>query len=170
MAILGTRPLTNQDEKLLREMLLLAIFMQDGTHATPEMLAKPEISRYVEGWGQPDDHGFAAVVRNTGEAVGAVWTRLFKSENRGYGYIDDRTPELTIAIREEWRDQGVGSFMLRELFDVLRDQYPGVSLSVSPNNPAMHLYERLGFRNVGQSGTSVTMLRTWEPVADREKA
>ena len=170
MAIVGTRPLTAEDEKLLWEMLQLAIYTPDGSPASPEILQKPEIRRYVEGWGLPDDRGFAAVVRNTGEPVGAVWTRLLKADNRGYGYVDDRTPELTIAIHKDWRDQGVGSFMLRELFDLLRDQYPGVSLSVSPSNPALHLYERLGFRNVGTSGTSVTMLRTWEPVADQEKA
>lgn len=172
MAIVGTRPLTAEDEPLLWEMLQLAIYMPDGSKAPQSLLEKPEIRRYVEGWGQPHDRGFAAVVRGSGEAVGAVWTRLFTGENRGYGYIDDLTPELTIAIREDWRDQGVGSFMLRELFDTLRDQYPGVSLSVSPNNPALHLYERLGFKLVGEpgpSGHSVTMLRTWEPVADQAK-
>ena len=172
MAIVGTRPLTPEDEPLLWEMLQLAIYMPDGSVAPKSMLEKPEIRRYVEGWGQPHDRGFAAVVRGSGNAVGAAWTRLFTGENRGYGYIDDLPPELTIAIREDWRDQGVGSFMLRELFDSLRDQYPGVSLSVSTANPALHLYERLGFKLVGQTGTpgsSVTMLRIWVPVADKEK-
>ncbi len=170
MAIVGTRPLTAADEKLLWDMLQLAIFMPDGTQASAEILERPEFKRYVEGWGQPHDYGFAAVVRNTGEPVGAVWTRLFTGDNRGYGYVDDLTPELTIAIRKDWRDQGVGSFMLRELFTLLRDHYPGVSLSVSPRNPARHLYERLGFRSVGTSGTSVTMLHTWESVAKTGKA
>ena len=162
MAIVGTRPLTPEDEALLWDMLQLAIYTADGTLAPRELLTKPEIRRYVEGWGQPDDRGFAGVILGSGEAVGAAWVRRLIGENRGYGYVDDATPELTIAIRPEWRGQGLGSFMLRELLDDLRERYPGVSLSVSPKNPAVELYERLGFSRVGQAGESVIMHRGLE--------
>jgi hypothetical protein len=36
---------------------------------------------------------------------------------------------------------------------------PAISLSCDPANPAMRLYERLGFVAVGESGTSITMLK-----------
>ena len=33
-----------------------------------------------------------------------------------------------------------------------------ISLSVDPNNPAMKLYKRFGFKEVGMEGTSITMI------------
>jgi ribosomal-protein-alanine N-acetyltransferase len=39
-----------------------------------------------------------------------------------------------------------------------KDGFAQISLSVEPDNPALHLYERHGFQRVGGSGGSWTMV------------
>ena len=47
--------------------------------------------------------------RGRGEPVAAIWARHLQDENWGYGYVDDDTQELTIAVKRQWRGQGLGS-------------------------------------------------------------
>src|ERR687897_597061 len=82
-------------------------------------------------------------------AAGAAWWRLLTAETKGYGYVDDATPELAIAVSPGHRGRGLGGRMLRELLDAARASFDAVSLSVRADNPAVRLYERAGFRTVG---------------------
>jgi ribosomal protein S18 acetylase RimI-like enzyme len=67
------------------------------------------------------------------------------------------TPELGIAVSLQHRRNGIGRALLRDLIAMSRaDRFPGLSLSVSPFNPVRRLYESVGFRKVGESGTSWT--------------
>jgi ribosomal protein S18 acetylase RimI-like enzyme len=152
------RQLTQADEQFLWEMLYHALYVPEGHDPFPkEVVNEPEIARYVLGWGRTGDQGFAAVEELTSKPVGAVWIRLFTSENRGYGYVADDVPELSIALLAEYRNQGIGTGLLNHLINETRNQYPALSLSVSPDNPAARLYKRLGFEVVEQVGTSLTM-------------
>ncbi len=163
MAKFFIQRLTQADEPVLWEMLYHALYVPDGHEPFPkEIVSEPEISRYVLEWGKVNDDGFAAVDQATQHPLGAVWIRLFESENRGYGYIDDETPELSIAIRPGHRNQGLGTDLLNQMIAEAGKQYAGLSLSVSSGNPAKRLYERLGFEVVEQNGTSLTMLKRLE--------
>ena len=82
-----------------------------------------------------------------------------KAERSAWG-VDDDTPEVTVAVGPAWRGRGLGTALLVRLLDEAPGGPGRASLSVDPENPAIHLYERLGFREVGREGTSVTMLRT----------
>jgi ribosomal protein S18 acetylase RimI-like enzyme len=103
--------------------------------------------------------------------VGAAWTRLLRQAdgNAGYGWVDDATPELAIAVDPSQRRAGLGTAMLNRLLcDAQAAGFPGVSLSVRNNNPARQLYERVGFRVIGGSEatnrvstTSLTMILRW---------
>jgi GNAT superfamily N-acetyltransferase len=62
------------------------------------------------------------------------------------------------------RGRGLGERMLRALLDAAADRFDAVSLSVRADNPALRLYERTGFRVVGDpiggdrpEGASLTM-------------
>lgn len=79
-------------------------------------------------------------------------------ENKGYGYVDDDTPELSIAVLPEYRSQGVGTQLLTHLFTSAYGQ-SSISLSVSADNSALRLYERFGFEVVSKSNGSLTMKR-----------
>ncbi|NJN20003.1 MAG: GNAT family N-acetyltransferase [Leptolyngbya sp. RL_3_1] len=49
--------------------------------------------------------------------------------------------------------------MIHHLFTHAQTVYSAIALSVSLDNPAQRLYERLGFEPVRQDATSVTMLK-----------
>lgn len=153
-----TRLAAAADEPFLREMLFLAPFVPPGADPIPRLdVDAPELTHYVDGFGRPGDLG---VIASSGAVdVGAAWVRQLTGADPGYGYVDDHTPELTIAVSPEWRSRGVGLRLMRALIDAANGSVSAISLSCDPANPAMRLYDRLGFVPVGESGTSITMLK-----------
>lgn len=149
------RPAAHIDEPFLVEMLYDALYVPPGHEPFPRsVLEAPEIAHYAADFGlHAGDAGYVA--ETAGEKIGAAWVRRLQGDNRGYGYVDDDTPELTIAVKPEWRGRGVGTALANRLIEVI----PRISLSSDPRNPAIRLYERLGFEPVAHSDTSITMLR-----------
>src|SRR5262245_34474778 len=106
-AIRVLSPITLEDQHLLWLMLYQAIYVPPGeTPPAPEIVKLPELARYVSDWGKPNDLGLKAMESSTHQPIGAVWLRLLRGANRGYGYIDDETPELSIAVLAEHRGKG----------------------------------------------------------------
>lgn len=147
------RPLAPADEPFLWEMLYVAAGLDEAGTPPDAMRANPSFARYVEGWGRGHDAGVLAVDEATGRPVGAAWMRLLTGERRGYGWVDDATPELAIAVLPAHRGRGIGTRLLSALIATARGSYPALSLSVRATNPAVRLYRRLGFEPV--SGTEV---------------
>jgi GNAT superfamily N-acetyltransferase len=141
-------------------MLTLAVFLPPGSPPLDNSLfERPELARYVRGWGRSGDDGIIAVAAN-GAAIGAAWMRLWASDDHGYGFIDPGTPELSVAVRAEFRGQGTGTRLLQRLLERADDLYESVSLSVSLLNPSVRLYRRLGFVPVCVDGDSMIMRRS----------
>ena len=139
-------------------MLYLAVFVPPGGPAPDySVVEQPALARYVSGWGRPGDDGVIAFV--DGHVVGAAWLRVWSEQDCGYGFVDVLTPELSIAVRPDFRRRGIGTQLLRRLLRRADESYDSVSLSVSVENPATRLYERVGFTSVTVAGTSVTMRR-----------
>jgi ribosomal protein S18 acetylase RimI-like enzyme len=120
---------------------------------------RPEIAKYVEARGRAGDMGFVAVDAGSGEPVGAAWLRLLTGDERGYGYVDDETPELGMAVLHGYRGRGIGSELIGLLLKSAGAVYRSVCLSVSADNPAARLYNRAGFELVSASGDSLTMVK-----------
>ena len=156
------RPITPADEPFLWEALYHAIYVAPGD-APPErdIVNRPELARYVRDWGDVNDLGFVAVTEKSRQPIGAAWIRLLTGDNRGYGYVDDATPELSIAVLPEYRGQGVGTGLLIHLLQAVSIHHRSVSLSIEAGNPASRLYRRLGFEIVSTSGTSLVMRKTF---------
>ena len=135
------RAATPSDEPFLWEMLYLALFVPPGEPPLPRsVLRDPAIARYVEGWRtRSGDSGLIALV--DGAPVGAAWLRCFPASDPGYGFVDERTPELSVAVLAPHRGKGIGSRLIGGL---LQDA-GATSLSCDPANPAWRLYVRLGF-------------------------
>lgn len=154
------REATAGDESFLREMLFQAIFVEDGLSAPARSVLKdPAIARYIDGWGRDGDFGLVAELN--GQPVGAIWVRLFSADNPGFGWLNARAPELSMAVDPLYRGRGIGTKLLTELMSRLSTRYREISLSVSPNNPVADLYRRLGFVEFGTAGTSLSMKRTF---------
>ena len=150
---LELRAASLDDELFLREMLYLALYVPEGAPQLPRsVLNDPLVSRYVDEWGhRPGDRGLIALT--DGVRVGAAWLRLFPASDPGYGFVNESTPELSIAVLPEYRGRGVGSALLKEL---LRD-VPAASLSCDPANPAWNLYLRFEFLPLGDGRTMVRL-------------
>ena len=75
------------------------------------------------------------------------------------GTVSDDVPELTIGVRPEWRGQGTGRALLRELIRTAHRQgIKQISLSVERANRAIQLYIDEGFAVVEQLQDSNTMV------------
>ncbi len=118
------------------------------------------------GWPRPGDLGVLAVDEQ--RPVGAAWLRLLPESDPGYGFVDAATPELSMGVVQAWRKRGVGRRLLDALVAAAREQgLASLSLSVEVDNYARRLYERVGFRQVGEVNGSVTMLLRLDVPSDR---
>lgn len=148
------RPLTQQDEPFLWQMLYEAAHMaEEGKLTIQDAIGHPDLAKYVQDWGRKDDTGFIAILASSNQPIGAAWLRLLTGENKGYGYVDDRTPELAIAVLPEYRNQGIGTQLITHLLAVAKASYPSISLSIRSTNPALNLYKKLGWQVVPGSET-----------------
>lgn len=141
------RVMEKADYACLDEFLYQAIFVPKGAEPPPrEIIFEKEIYVYVRDFGsRAGDCGVVAEVN--GQIAGAAWTRIIPA----YGHIDDTTPELAIALLPEFRALGIGSKLIRKLFELLREKgYKQTSLSVQKDNPAVRFYERLGYKIMGE--------------------
>jgi GNAT superfamily N-acetyltransferase len=156
---LRIRDVTERDLPFLTKMWLTAAFWQPEVFvmSETEAFAVPEIARYIEGWGRDGDVG--VIVEREGTLVGAAWYRTFSGAEPGYGYVDDATPELAIAVEDVARRSGVGAALLDALIDRARSAgHSALSLSVNDANPSRRLYLSRGFVDVSHDDGSFVMV------------
>ena len=157
------RKLKISELDFLADMLYEAIFIPKGHDPLPKDVIKDKsLSRYIDDWGK-DKFDIALVMEVDHKPVGAIWGRLLTGENRGFGYVDDKTPELSMAVRQEYRNQGIGT----ELMKAIASEYQNIgvhylSLSVDKANNASKLYKRLGYDIVEETESSWTMKKRIE--------
>jgi ribosomal protein S18 acetylase RimI-like enzyme len=145
-----------QDVRFLRDMLHHAYYWRErepGEGPGP-------VALYVKGWGRPGDTALIAV--DEAFPVGAAWYRLFPRDEPGYGFVDEETPELAIAVVPSRRGQGIGDALLNALSQRAQSEgHRALSLSVPRDDDALlAFYEKHGFERVREDGgASVTMRR-----------
>jgi ribosomal protein S18 acetylase RimI-like enzyme len=138
---MNLRPAAQGDLDLLWDFLAMAAYEPDAATAK----TVPFVATHLAGWQQPSDFGFVAEVG--GEVVGAAWARHIPPDVNPF-YIDERSPVVTIAVRDGMRGKGVGETLLRALIAEADRRGLHLSLDVRETNPAMRLYKRLGFRRL----------------------
>ena len=138
------------DLPFMEEMLRAAACWsgEDGVDVD-EVMSEPEIAVILRDWGRPGDTASIAE-SETGQPMGAAWYRFYAKENHSYGFVDEETPELAIAVRRECRNRGLGTSLLERLItEAAKQEVGSLSLSVDRVNYAVRMYERAGFLNVG---------------------
>lgn len=155
---MNIRPAGPDDVEFLRKMLYEAAAWNPDwpRERMIAALADPILERYHRDWGRPGDGGVIAEL--DGEPVGAAWYRLFTAEEPGLGFVDEKTPELGIAVAPLHRRRGIGETLLRALMVQAReDGFQALSLSVAVHNRSRMMYERAGFERVRENRESWVM-------------
>ncbi|WP_255950860.1 GNAT family N-acetyltransferase [Streptomyces odontomachi] len=133
-----------------------------------EILACPEVATW---WGDPDEQADEAV--NPHEDVRSFAIERQDEDGTGptvVGLIqtwEDTTPDyehagLDIAVHPDWQRRGIGGAALYVLAHYLFEVEGHHRLTIDPaadNKPAVSLYRKLGFREVG-------IMREYERRAD----
>lgn len=136
------RKMTVSEYPMLNDFLYEAIFIPDGIESPPRnIITSPELQIYVDRFGELKDD-FALVAEVEKKVVGAIWVRIMND----YGHIDDKTPSLAISLYKEYRGQGIGTDMMKEMLSLLKAHgYKRVPLSVQKINYAVEMYRKIGF-------------------------
>lgn len=152
------REMKPEEINLLEDFLYEAIFQKEGEPLlSKKILQNPELKTYIEQFGKKDDHCFVA--ETGGDIVGAVWARILAGEIKGYGNIDDKTPELAISIVKPYRKRGIGTQLMQTMIAHLKKKgYEKASLSVDKENYAYKMYQRLGFTIVKEPENDYLMV------------
>lgn len=126
----------------LNDFLYEAIFISEGAEKPDKEITKlPELQLYVKDFGSQFGD-FCLVAEIDQQLVGAVWSRIMDD----YGHINDDTPSLSISLFAEYRGQGIGTAMMKEILTLLKSNgFKAASLSVQKANYAVKLYQKLGF-------------------------
>ena len=76
-----------------------------------------------------------------------------------YGHIDDETLSLAISLYEEYRHLGLGTALMREMLQFLKDKgYKQTSLSVQKADYAVNMYRKVGFAVVMENEEEYIMV------------
>ena len=75
---------------------------------------------------------------------------LVHRENNAHVLVD-------IALLDEYRNRGIGTRLLQQLISSTAQQGVPLRLQVIKSNPALHLYQRLGFVKTGAEGMHFQM-------------
>ena len=142
------RPYQISDQAELPRFLALAAHED----AIQRVWDNPDLARYIAGFGRAGDAAIVAQHDASAAVVGLAWARFWTSEQRGFGWLDDATPEMAIAVAPQFRGQGCGARLIEALMTRLRAAgVARVSLSVRADSPAVRLYQRLGFEPIAGS-------------------
>ena len=149
------RILGAEETDLLKDFLYEAIFIPEGVEPPDRSIIElPELRVYYEDFGKGRaDHCFVA--DEDGKVVGAVWSRIMND----YGHIDDETPSLAISLYKRYRGKGIGTLLMRDILALLREKgYSRASLAVQKANYAVRMYEKAGFKTVGENEQEYIMV------------
>ncbi len=151
------------DMPFLREMLYEGVYWRAIANATnppfEEGLTPSGVNNALVNWGERE-RDIAVVALVDSHFAGAAWYRFYTDDNSIRGYIEDTIPALVIAVHRDYRRRGIGKQLIEWLIDHASTHHiHQISLMVSKDNHAIHLYRTCGFLDYADRGDSLLMLR-----------
>ena len=149
------REIKENETEILKDFLYEAIFIPEGMELPPkEIIDQPELKLYYDGFGI-GEADFCIVADDEGKVIGAVWTRIMND----YGHVDEETPSFAISLYKEYRGQGIGTKLMKEMLYLLKEKgYKRASLAVQKANYAVKMYENVGFKAVDENDEEYIMV------------
>ena len=76
-----------------------------------------------------------------------------------YGHVDDETPSFAISLIPDYRKQGIGTRLMKEMLSLLKEHgYRQASLAVQKANYAVRMYEKTGFEIIDENEDEYIMV------------
>ena len=149
------REIKENETEILKDFLYEAIFIPEGMEPPPrEIIEQPELKLYYDGFGI-GEADFCIVADDEGKVIGAVWTRIMNDS----GHVDEETPSFAISLYKEYRGQGIGTKLMKEMLSFLKEKgYKRASLAVQKANYAVKMYENVGFKAVDENDEEYIMV------------
>ena len=149
------REIKENETEILKDFLYEAIFIPKGMEPPArEIIEQPELKLYYDGFGI-GEADYCIVADDDGKVIGAVWTRIMND----YGHIDEETPSFAISLYKEYRGQGIGTKLMKEMLNLLKEKgYKRASLAVQKANYAVKMYENVGFKAVDENDEEYIMV------------
>ena len=125
----------------------MMIFTEMKLHHVPQV-AELEKLCFADPWSE----------MSIASELGNIWSYwlIAEDDNRVVGYIGtqssiDETDVMNVAVHPDWRRQGVAENLITHLIQELKKRGShALMLEVrASNTPAIALYEKLGFQQVG---------------------
>lgn len=160
------REMRKEEYSLLSDFLYEAIYIPDGTAATPKsVITCPELQVYIADFGN-SKHDKALIVEVDGNIVGAIWARIMND----YGHIDENTPSLAMSVLKAYRGMGIGTLLLTQMLLAEKAAgYAKISLSVQKDNYAVKLYRKAGFTTVKETTEEYIMVADLNSICKMEE-
>jgi ribosomal protein S18 acetylase RimI-like enzyme len=149
------RPATNADYAFMRVLY--------GSTRTDE---RPHFPFTDEQWEEFLDQQFAAQTAQYAQHYPTARFNIIERDGQPIGrfYVDvwpDQIRVVDIALLPAARGKGIGAAFMQQAIDEARAAGKAVTIHVEVYNPALHLYDRLGFKPVATSGAYYLM--EWKP-------
>jgi ribosomal protein S18 acetylase RimI-like enzyme len=151
------RPITSEDSEFLytvyAQTRMEELAVVDWTESQKAAFLRAQFNAQHEAYQGTYRGGDFLVILRNGRAIGRLYLARWEQEIR---IVD-------IALLPEYRNAGIGSTILRDILAEGARSGKRVSIHVEMFNPALTLYERLGFRKLGEQGVYYFM--EWSPEA-----
>lgn len=148
---LSQRPTTEEDIPFLRDLYCTSRDYEVLSSGLPEHQFTPFLQQQFSLQHQYYSDVYSADAFNVIEYFGKAVGRLYCE------HADKDIRLIDITLVRELRNVGVGSYLIRRLMQRADDVLAKVSLHVLPENPALNLYLKLGFKQIGQNGNHLYM-------------
>lgn len=143
---ISIRPITDDDQAFLRTVYgsirqfeqELAGWNDDEWNSFMDMQFSAQHKYYEEHYSDCD----FSIILYKQKSVGRLYVQKMKEEIR----------VVDIAILPEYRNKGLGTFLLKSILEEAQKSDKYVRLHIEGYNPAIRLYKRLGFYGVEDRG------------------
>jgi ribosomal protein S18 acetylase RimI-like enzyme len=164
--MITTRISSPSDSEFVLSMLIEAAYPPHARPSTAEAEEDGRLRQWLTRFGdQKGDH--CRIAFSDEVACGMALCRVFDDlpVQGVVGIMDQRIPSLAIAVKEGFRQRGIGKLLLQALYDdAVLGGYSAISLCVSQrNDPAIKLYESTGFRVVASDNARMIMVKERSP-------